>query len=76
MNELSLISTDDLIAELLNRHDHAIFMGLKNPRQDEVTTVRRWKGNSITCSGLCNSLSRSALNDFTDREEQITKDEF
>ena len=75
---IELIHTDDLIEELLKRHDHAVFMGIKvrgNKDEDDIRSVRRWIGNTYTCSGLCSSLNRAILNDYGDREEPIGKDD-
>ena len=78
---LKLISNDDLIKELLNRFDHAVFAGVrvKNPgnfngvdeAKGDIQTIRRWFGNSYTCAGLCSSLTRTILNDYSDREEVL-----
>ena len=81
MDDIKLIPTDDLIAELLLRHYHAVFMGVKVPWENkdkvgEIRSVRRWKGNSYTCSGMCNSLSQSILSEFGKGEEIIPKEDF
>ena len=81
MNDVSLIPTDDLITELLNRHDHAVFMGMKifeqatKEKGGNVVNVRRWYGNSYTCCGLCDSLKRTILNEYDSLEKPIEKDD-
>ncbi len=77
MKEIGLILTEELIQELLNRYEHAIFMGVKIPQLEkdgkyvgEIVSLRRWIGNSYTCAGLCASLSRSIMSSFTDREKE------
>jgi len=86
MEDLKLVSTDDLVAELLSRHDHAVFMGVKiksyQPGQEtkeelaSIDSLRRWIGNSYTCAGLCSSLSKSILNDFSEREQPLEKGDY
>ena len=57
MPDLELVSTDDLIAELLRRMDHAVFSGLRVTVENEDGTsdnnaVHAWTGCSVTCAGL------------------------
>ncbi len=71
--DLSLVETDLLLKTLLERYEHAIFMGVKIPIKNkdntgEIFSTRRWYGNSYTCAGLCADLSTSILRDFKDRE--------
>lgn len=56
MNEdLSLVSTDHLMTAVLHRFDHAVVVGLltTSEKRGEHKYVRRWRGNSHTCAGLC-----------------------
>jgi hypothetical protein len=57
-NDLSLVSFDDLIAELHKRFDIFIFSGMQFRRVggEELNTVRRWSGNKATCAGLASQL--------------------
>lgn len=73
MDNIQLIPTEELLKELLNRFDHAIFMGIKVYKEQggEITSVRRWIGNSYTCCGLCESIKRSILNEFDSKEVPI-----
>lgn len=74
MDNICLVSTDDLLKELLHRFDHAVFAGVQVKGTEEVgpiDTIRRWYGNSYTCAGLCASLSTSILKDFSDRETEV-----
>ena len=74
MSDITLISTRDLVEELLDRFDHAVFAGIKVVSTKEVSpiqTFRRWVGNSYTCSGICAGLNQTILKDFSDREEPI-----
>lgn len=55
--DLQLLPTDDLINALIARFDHAVFSGMKTGLNDgKHLTLRRWTGNSATCSGLCSQL--------------------
>lgn len=74
--DLSLVPLDILVQELLDRHDHAIFMGAKtmampDSKQTDIISIRRWKGNAYTCAGLCDSLNRSVLDLFHKSETPI-----
>ena len=75
MADLKFVLSEELLTELLNRYEHAVFMGVRVPTQNEsnvgeVVSLRRWFGNSYTCAGLCASLSQSILKDFSDRENE------
>jgi len=52
-DELSFVSTDDLIAEVAKRHTTSIFIGLKegiNQGGEDCCVV--WEGGAHTCLGL------------------------
>lgn len=72
MSDLEFVSTDDLIVELLSRHDHAVIVALKIGvagdcvSSDKVTKHVRWKGNSDTCSGLCIYATHRIVSDYLD----------
>ena len=84
MSDIKLITTDDLIKELLNRFDHAVFAGCRvkelgkgvDGTKGDIQTLRRWFGNSYTCAGLSSSLQRTILKDFSDREDVLPEGEF
>lgn len=63
---LELEDTDDLLLELFSRFDHAVFSGFltTNEKEREHLVRRRWKGNSMTCAGLCQELSISVIGDW------------
>ncbi len=68
--DLSLASTEDLKLELLNRYDHAGFVGMKvmldspDPKgESPVNVSRRWVGNTHTCIGLLEDLKMMILED-------------
>lgn len=53
MSELELVSTDDLIDELLNRHDHgAICLRKDDAKPDIDLIIRRSKGDYHTVIGI------------------------
>lgn len=78
--DLSLATTEELVKELLNRHDHACFVGMKvlsvqsgDPKQDcKMYFIRRFEGNSHTCMGLLDDLKVSIMDEFQTREEPAT----
>jgi len=52
----ALVSTDDLIEELLGRFDHAAFIGMQCGVQHDTRNhafYRRYVGNTMTVMGLC-----------------------
>lgn len=65
MSDLEFISTDDLIDELLHRHDHGVIVLLKTDAKPNMDLVeRRWVGNSYTVVGLMFDVSQSVLDDM------------
>lgn len=71
VTSISLFSTQQLIDELLNRFDHAVFCGTKVEDRDSKVTIRRWKGHQHTCAGLAQDVGMSALNQLHDIEEDV-----
>lgn len=65
MPELSLIPTKDLIEELLARHDHAMFVGMKVGigHKDKYFMCRRWKGNEYIIRGMAFEFAHVVTND-------------
>lgn len=57
--ELALVSSDDLINELLNRYDHAVFGAFEDLPDGKTCYISRWKGNSGTAAGLCTKIMDS-----------------
>jgi hypothetical protein len=63
--DLELVATEDLIKELLNRHDHAVFGSMKiGEAPNQSRYAWRWKGNSHTCAGIGMHLAKTILDDF------------
>lgn len=60
---LELTSTDDLLAELCGRFDHAVFAGMKvrpdgkpESPDGQLYEKKHSKGNTRVCQGLCFAL--------------------
>ena len=72
MTDLDLISTDDLVDNLLTRFDHSAFVGMQmdhsGPEQHRYD--KWWKGNSHTTIGLLVELESTIL-----KEAQSQRDE-
>lgn len=70
---LELVSTDDLLKELLARCDHgAVTMMLTNRLGNERHIyIREWIGNSHTCAGLCADLNETILRTFREGVEEM-----
>jgi len=60
-NPLELVSTPDLLNELMRRHEHAVFAGMKFRQGGVLVRSRGAVGNKITCAGLALWVSRFAL---------------
>ena len=73
MGEVQLIPTNELLTELMSRHDTVIFMGVRLQTKEEITTYRRWKGNPYTCVGLCGSVVKNILKDYEQGETDISR---
>jgi hypothetical protein len=71
VKDISLHSTKDLVNELMERFDHIVVNGVKilDTRHTNSINIRKYKGNHIVCSGLCNQLS-SIINE--DYEESLS----
>lgn len=52
MNRLDLVSTDDLINELLIRFDHVSFAGRRDISFEHVQYCDQLKGDYMVCIGL------------------------
>lgn len=70
MTDLSLVDTDELLAELLARFDHAVFAGLKSQigASDRIEFTREWIGNTHTCLGLTADLQARIIENFREEE--------
>ena len=64
--DLKLISTDDLLAELGSRFDHWVFSGgqIGIHGKDNIRTIRRYRGNYLECIGLSRLIERVVIDDF------------
>lgn len=70
MPELSEIPSKDLIEEILNRHDHALFVGMKIGigHKDKYYMCRRWKGNDYIIRGIAFEFAHMVTKDKIARE--------
>lgn len=59
--DLSLVSMNELMAEIASRHDAFVFMGYRNnSAQGDYSSLKNHKGNNFLCMGLAHHL----MNDF------------
>lgn len=65
MSDLNLIPTQDLIHNLINRFDNAVFVGMQVAYEGKETilTRRKYKGNFAVCAGLCTQMIHIINND-------------
>ena len=65
--DLTLVTTEAILNELMSRCDHGIASLMFIRRQDEETgegdcnITRFWKGNNYTCAGLAQQMSYIVL---------------
>lgn len=73
--DLGLVQTSDLINELLGRYQHAVFAGIALMTTDGDFGVqhirRKWKGNNVTCQGLCWTLANACDGDLNETSEPL-----
>lgn len=56
--DLSLVPTNDLVDEIVRRHDAVILTGIKFTQANgEYMTFRRYTGNRFVCGGLLNVIN-------------------
>jgi hypothetical protein len=77
--DLELASTDELVFELLKRHDHGLIVGMRivsgQPDGNGNSTIlRRWKGNSHCCAGLAHDITMDILGDCKSRQRVIDEE--
>lgn len=56
MDNLNLVSTQDLITELENRHDNIVVVGMKNLGKGNYFTINRYKGDKHYCVAMCEKI--------------------
>jgi hypothetical protein len=73
--DLSLVSTENLITEILERVDHGIVSLMRTNCGGDETNVytRHWTGNSHTCCGLADDVKDRILSEF--REGEVIEEE-
>lgn len=71
MPDLELVPTEELIAELERRFDHAVFCGLRVQEGgcDVLKTWRSWTGNAHACIGLAVDIQGAILEDLRESSE-------
>lgn len=69
MNDLELVSTDDLLDEIMKRFDHVVFIGRKDGAEEPNVYHRRWAGDYHTCIGLSHDMQDRILSDLIEIEE-------
>ena len=71
MNDLSLVSLDDLLNEVFSRFDGFVCMGVQKATKPNIDIYfRRWSGGSATCLGLCSLLELELKKDY-DKDEEL-----
>ena len=69
---LPFYSTDELLEELLSRHDHAAFVGaIETTVEGDVRILRRYKGNRLYVVGLCADISALVMGQWRDENKPV-----
>lgn len=67
-NDLALISTKDLIDEIVKRHDGMVIAGIKFNTQTSYVLTKHWSGNHFVCLGVIedmkHQINRQGENNF------------
>jgi len=74
--DLALVSADSMIQELMDRFDHAAFIGmavrdLPGHGESAIRIRRSWRGSPHVCLGLLADLSDVVLEDMRESSEDI-----
>ena len=70
--DINLVSTNELIGELLSRYDNSIFCGVKKSvKEDEDYYDRHYLGDNEACIGLCDIVKSKILIDFEEEEGEL-----
>lgn len=64
MDDLSLVSTSDLLKVLQSRFDNIVFAASVNNTGNGGCFVRRFDGDPVVCMGLCKAMSHAIAVDF------------
>ena len=72
MNELTLVSTDDILKELGSRHDSFIFYGVQSEfkKKGVDSTEFRWYGGFHTCLGMAREAEKKIIEDEREFEKE------
>lgn len=54
--DLSLVSIDELLAELYKRHDAVIFAAKIHKNVQQYSIIRKWYGHLDSCRAMCSNL--------------------
>jgi hypothetical protein len=72
-NELELITTEELIAELVRRSDHLVLayrIDLSPDGNEDIRVVRQFEGDTHVCLGLCVDVQSRILEAAGDMERE------
>lgn len=69
--DLEFVATTDLLAEIMRRHDHAVFVGMQVISEHEgkcsQSLIRHTKGCKTTCIGLAMFAGHGCLEVLADQ---------
>lgn len=74
-HDLTLVTTEQLITELLARFDHGIICGMFITDSENMKIVRKFKGNNFTAAGLARYAELNIMRDVDDRSNDLTSDD-
>lgn len=73
MQDLEIATTKSLIEELMKRFEHIIIGGVRTKvyTNDDIISLRRFKGNYTLCTGLCSEIQSDVIKQREKKEKQI-----
>jgi hypothetical protein len=73
-HDLSFVSLDDLIKEVLKRSDHGVIRLIIVRSEDDHEHVLSWRGNSHVIMGLCVDVQGAVLDEFRKDKDKGSDD--
>lgn len=70
MIDLTLVSFEDILAELYKRYDACVVITRRLLSKDKEDVACHYHGGKVTAIGMCETLKNSLLDDLNDVREE------
>ena len=74
MENLNLVSTKELILEVLKRFDHCLIVGLQERQKDSHRFEIEFNGDVVKCLGLCILGQDGIMRRITNKRSELTEE--